>query len=296
MAESSINSDSTVARRQLSRELKKLRVESGTSAEDAAAEIGVSLSTMSRMENGKTSVGPAHVKVLCNFYGHPEHSEALAALAKASRERSWFRQYSDVIPEWFDVYMGLEQVATNVRWYELKLVPGILQTEAYARTVIQMDNPEDSADEIDRRVQLRLKRQALLTREANPAQWQIFLDQAILYRPVGGEAVMTEQFDRLLEVAELPNVTIGVVPFSAGCHRGILSGPFTVLDFPKGNNGHTTEPTTGYVEGYTGALYTIEKDEVDRYIGAFNSIQEAALNPADTTAVIARAKEEMKKK
>ncbi|QIS21238.1 helix-turn-helix domain-containing protein [Nocardia terpenica] len=296
MADNSVNSE-TVARRQLSRELRKLRLESGISAEDAAEELGISLSTMSRIENGKTNVDVAHAKTMCNLYGRPELGDALAALAKASKTRSWFRQYSDVIPEWFDVYIGLEQVAASFRWYEAQLIPGILQTETYARTVIRTDHPDDSDDEIDRRVQLRLKRQALLTRQASLPQWHIILDEAVLHRPVGGESVMREQCNRLLEVAELPNVTLGVIPFGFGMHTGVTSGPFVLLDFPtNGSNGQAPEPTTVYVEGFTGALYTVEKNEVDKYRAAFEGMQRAALNPGDTKIAIARAVKEMKKK
>lgn len=297
MAVTSTNSDSTVARRQLARELKKLRAESGVSAEDASAELGISLSTMSRIENGKTSVRPVDAKAMCTLYGRPELADALATLAKASKTRSWFRQYSDVIPEWFDVYIGLEQAAASFRWYEAELVPGILQTGDYARTVIHTDHPTDAEAEIERRVQLRLERQSLLARKADSARWHIILSEAILHRPIGGKTVMLDQLNRLLDVADLPNVTLGVAPFTAGMHAGITSGPFVLLDFPtNGGNGSTTEPTTVYVEGFTGALYTDEATEVDRYRTAFNGIHHAALNPTDTKTAIAQAIKEMKAK
>lgn len=295
MVESGAN-NSTVARRQLSRELKKLRMESGISAEDVADELGISLTTMSRIENGKTSVSVADAKAMCSLYGHPELADALAALAKASKTRSWYRAYSDVIPEWFDVYIGLEQVAASFRWYEAQLVPGILQTDAYARTVVRTDHPDDAGEDIDRRVQLRLKRQSLLTRRSSPPSWDIILDEAIVHRPIGGTQVMCQQLERLLEVADLPDVTLQIVPFYTGVHTGVTSGPFVLLDFPvDGAKGQPTEPTTVYVEGFTGALYSDEKDQVDKYQTAFEGIRRVALPPAETKAVIERAIEEMKK-
>src|SRR5262249_19729273 len=150
------------------------------------------------------------------------------------------------------VYIGLEESASAVRVYESELVPGMFQTEDYARTLIRTDNPNAANEQIDRRVQLRLKRQTLLTRTEEPQQWHIVLPEAVLHRPVGGKPVMLAQLNHLHDVAELPNVTISVISVDAGMHHGILSGPFVLLDFPKNGNGQLVAPTTVYIEGLTG--------------------------------------------
>ncbi|WP_280216679.1 helix-turn-helix domain-containing protein [Nocardia neocaledoniensis] len=288
MAETSTDGSSTVTRRQLSRLLRELRNETGRTMEEAAEELGISVSSLSRIELGKTSASPPVVRTMCQVYGRPDMVEGLLILAKASKTKSWYHQYSDVIPDWFSSYIGLEQAAAQFRSYEAELVPGIIQTAEYARTVIRNDHPTDSDEEVDRRVQLRMKRQALLTRETNRQQWHILIGEAILWRPVGGSTAMKEQLQRLLEVSELPNVVLGVVPFGVGMHPGVTAGPFVLLDFPN-----PLDPTTVYVEGYTGALCTDDPAEVEKYRAAFEGIEKAALNPADTRALIARKAKEI---
>ena len=273
-----------------------MRLECGVSAEEAADELGISLATMSRIENGKTSVGVSAVRALCAMYEHPELAEAFAALAKSSKAKSPYRAFSDVIPEWFDVYIGLEQAAASFRWYEAQLVPGILQTGDYARTVVRTDHPEDAEVDVDRRVQLRLKRQALLTRRHKTPTWEIILDEGIVHRPIGGSEVMCEQLQRLREVADLPNVTLGIVPFDAGVHTGVTSGPFVLLDFPI-NTGRRQpkEPTTVYVEGFTGALYSDEQAHIEKYQIAFDGMRRVVLPEVKAKALLERAMKEMKR-
>lgn len=257
--------------------------------ESAAADLDISLSSLSRIELAKTSVSASVVRAMCDVYGRPDRADDLLILARASKTKSWYHAYSDVIPDWFSSYIGLEQAAAQFRSYDAELVPGIIQTAEYARTVIRTDHPSDSDEEIDRRVQLRMERQALLTRDKSRQRWHILIGEAILWRPVGGVETMGEQLQRLLEVSELPNVTLAVIPFSAGMHEGVTSGPFVLLDFPN-----PAEPTTVYVEGFTGALCTDDSAEVDQFRAAFEGIEKAALNPTDTRALIARAAKEIK--
>jgi transcriptional regulator with XRE-family HTH domain len=286
----------TVARRQLAREITELRKKSGYSQQEAADELGVSLSTVSRLEGLKRTASVAEVRTMCTIYGKPDLADAFAVLAKASKQKSWYRQYSDVIPDWFDTYIGLEQAASVIRWYESLVIPGILQTEAYAHAVIRDAFPDDD-EENDKRVQLRLERQALLTREINPQRWHIILDDALLRRPIGGHAVMRPQLEYLLEVAQLPNVTFGIVPPEFGMHPGVNTGPFVLMDFlNNSHNGQASEPATVYVEGFTGALYTVERNEVDQYTAAFEKIRRAALDPGRTQTVITHAMNELEKK
>lgn len=294
MVENGAN-DGTVARRQMSRNLKKLRLKSGFSSEGAAESIGISPSTMYRIENGKRPVSIPEARALTELYGRPDLVKEFEELARASKIRSWHRAYSDVIPEGFDTYIGLEQAAGSFRYYSVQLVPGIFQTDAYARALIRQGYPEGAEAEIDRRVQLRLERQVLLTRP-EPAQWHVVLDAAILNRPIGGETVMAGQLSRLLEIADLPYVTFGIIPVDVGLHAGVNSGPFLLMDFPHDGGGQPTEPTTVYAEGLVGALYTVEEREVDAYRTVFETTQRLTLNPEESKTAIIQAINGMEKK
>ncbi|MGQ0840103.1 DUF5753 domain-containing protein [Actinokineospora sp.] len=177
--------------------------------------------------------------------------------------------------------------------YESELVPGLLQTERYARTLIQTDNPGVDPEKIERRVRVRLARQALLSRRIRPMALKIVLNEAILRRPVGGSAIMAEQLRRLFEIAQLGNVSLRVMPYSAGLHYGVMSGPFVKLDFPRTGSGEPTEPPTIYVESFTGALFLEKPHEIQRYTAAFTSIWNASLSEVDSLRYIASAEREM---
>jgi transcriptional regulator with XRE-family HTH domain len=287
------DTNATVAQQELLRLLKELRDEAGLTAAQVAERMEWSESKISRIERGLNGLHPLAAKELCTLYGRPDMIEPLQTLARAAKIKSWWQGYGDVIPSGFNVYLGLEQAAESIDWYETDLVPGILQTENYARELIRADNPDDDDVEIDRRVQVRLKRQALLTREVNPQRWHFIISESLLHRPIGPVELMTEQLNHLLEVAELPNVVLSVVPFSAGLHPGILSGAFVLLEFPTNGKIRSQQPTTVYVDAYTGALATTEKDEVTRYRKAFDGITKAALTPADSIAYIKKAIKEM---
>jgi len=236
------------------------------------------------------------VETMCRIYGAPDDlTEALMGLAKETKARGWWHSYGDVIPEVFDVYMGLEEAAARFAWYESELVPGLLQTEDYARTVIQADNPGLDDAEIERRVHVRIARQTLLTRVTNPPVLEVAINEAVLRRPVGGERAITGQLRHLNEANELPNVSIRVMPFAAGLHHGIMSGPFIMLTFPLNGNGQETEPPTVYVEGFTGALYLDKPREIDRYTAAFTNIWESSLDGTASRQLISRAARELGK-
>ncbi|SUD49544.1 Uncharacterised protein [Nocardia otitidiscaviarum] len=288
--------DATVARRQLSRRLRELREAVPMTQEQAAELMEWSVSKLSRIEKGQNGVRAMDVENMCNIYRRPDQADRLGALARAAKNRSWWHAYSDVIPEGFDVYIGLEPAADRFRWYESGLIPGIFQTADYARTLIRTDHPEDTADEIERRVQLRLTRQSLLTREDSPQRWHVVLDEAILHRPIGSPAIMLAQLERLLEVSELPNVTIRIVPFHIGMHTGVTAGSHVLLDFPNSADAQFAEATTVYVEGWTGALCIDQADVVARYERAFDGIARAALSSEDSRAMISKAVKEMNAK
>jgi hypothetical protein len=221
---------------------------------------------------------------MCRIYGaEPELAEALMGLAKETKARGWWHSYGDVIPEYFDVYMGLEESAASLAWYEPELIPGLLQTEDYTRTLIRGADPAAKDAEVERRVQVRLARQSLLTRPTRPPVLQVVLNEAVLRRPVGGGKVLVNQLERLVEVSALPNVAIRVMAFGVGLHVGMVSGPFVTLRFPINADGRETEPPTVYVDGFTGALYLDKPAEIERYDTAFADIWGSAL---DETASI----------
>ncbi|MEV0359398.1 helix-turn-helix transcriptional regulator [Nocardia sp. NPDC050697] len=282
---------SEVARRKLTRQLRELREAAGMTQQAAADSLEWSLSKFNRIEKGLSGLRGLDAKNMAELYARPDLAESLSALAIAAKTKSWYHEYGDVIPEAFDIYIGMEAAADRLRWFESELVPGIFQTEDYARTLIRTGRPDAPAEEVDRRVRLRLTRQALLTREDDPQDWHIVLPEGVLNRPVGGRAVMGAQLDRLLEVADLPNVTLGVIPVAAGMHYGILSGPFVLLDFPD-----VGEPTTVYIEGLTGALYTADTKQVDPYRAAFDAIEQATRTATESKELIAQAAKEMKKR
>ncbi|MFF6951809.1 helix-turn-helix domain-containing protein [Streptomyces iakyrus] len=287
---------STVPRRQLGRHLRDLRNRSRLTVKAAAAKLEWSEAKMWRIETGQTSLRSLDVEAMCKAYGaEAELTEALMGLAKETKGRGWWHSYGDVIPEGFDLYIGLEEAAEQLAWYSSELVPGLLQTPDYARTLIQEDNPGVSDDEIERRVHVRIARQVLLTRVTARPTVQVALNEAVLQRPVGGTTVMADQLKRLVELNELDNVSIRVVPFSAGLHHGLMSGPFVMMHFPTNGDGRYTEPPTVYVEGFTGALYLDKQNEIERYDGAFQSIWGSALDRAGSTTLLQHAVKELSK-
>jgi hypothetical protein len=181
-----------------------------------------------------------------------------------------------------------------VQQYSAELVPGLFQTPDYARTLIREDNPGVEDAEIDRRVHVRMARQALLTRLTSPVTMEVALNEVILRRPVGGREVMAAQLERLLELAALPHISIRVVPYDAGLHHGLLSGSFTMLRFPLGGDGKPTEPPTVYVGGFTGDLYLDKPNEIERYDGAFQAIWGSCLDDEETERLIHQATRELR--
>ncbi|WP_405799404.1 helix-turn-helix domain-containing protein [Streptomyces sp. NBC_01506] len=285
---------STVPRRQLGRHLRELRNKARFTVRAAAKELEWSEPKIWRIETGQTSLRSLDVEAMCKVYGAPpELTEALMGLAKETKGRGWWHSYGDVIPEGFDLYIGLEEAAERLSWYEAELVPGLFQTPDYARALITRSDPDRDDDEVERRVHVRMTRQALLTRVTAAPNVDVALNEAILRRPVGGVNVMTEQLEYLVQLNELGNVSVRVVPYSAGLHSGIMSGPFVTLRFPA--TGRGTEPPTVYVEGFTGALYLDKPNEVERYDGVFESIWGSTLDEAGSTRLLKQAARELSK-
>jgi transcriptional regulator with XRE-family HTH domain len=278
---------STVPRRQLGRYLHDLRAKAGLTARAAARELERSEPTLWRIENGRTATRSLDVEQMCRLYGATaDMTKALMALAKETRARGWWQAYGDVVPEWLDLYIGLEAAATRIDWYESELVPGLFQTGDYARALLREHAPDKSDSEIDRRVELKLARQAILRRPIDPPLLRVAFGEPVLRCPVGGARVMAAQLDRLAEASELPNVSLRVVPTATGLHAGMLSGPFEILRFPVNGNGEESEPPTVYADIYTGALYLDKPHEINRYDQAFGKIWKAALDDEASRALV----------
>jgi hypothetical protein len=239
----------------------------------AAGELEWSEPKIWRIETGQTAMRSHDVDLMCRIYGVSEElTTALVGLAKETKSKGWWHAFGDVIPSYFDVYVGLEGAASQICWYESELVPGLLQTAEYAAALIRTAVPHLDADEVDRRVAFRMSRQTLLTRPVAAPDLTVVLNEAVIRRPVGGAQVMVGQLTRLIDVGELPNVSVRVLPFVAGAHRGVLSGPFVLLRFPADRPGRDPEPPIVYMENPTGALYLDKAQEIDYYAAAFADV------------------------
>ena len=272
----------TVLRMMLGNQLHRLRDAAGVTPDEAGYEIRASRSKISRMENGRVGFKERDVADLLTLYGVSDEQKRadIIALARHSNTPDWWSNYSDLLTEWFETYLGLEAAASVIRTFELQFVHGLFQTEAYARAVTLLGHKATPTEEIDRRVSLRLKRQDLLTSPGPPRVWSV-IDEAALRRPVGGRAVMRAQLKHLAEVAKLPNVTIQVVPFGSGGHAA-ASGSFTILRFAE-----RELPDVVYVEQLTTAVYLEKRKDVDHYMEVMNHLSTQALTPARTTRFLA---------
>jgi transcriptional regulator with XRE-family HTH domain len=286
---------STVPRRQLGRYLRELRGSAGLTVRAAARELERSEPTLWRIESGLVAVRALDVEQMCRLYGATgDMTRALMALARETKAKGWWQTYGDVVPEWFDLFVGLEAAANRMAEYEHSVVPGLFQSEGYARTIMAADNPGETGEEIARRVELRLGRQAILRRPIDPPALRVVVRESVLRSPVGGSAVMTGQLDHLAEVSQLPNVSLRVVPVSAGYHPGIVTGSFTVLRFPMNGGGVDSEPPTIYQEMYTGALYLDKPTEVERFDAAFEAIWDTALDERSSRTLISKTAKDMR--
>jgi hypothetical protein len=238
-------------------QLRKLREKSGITREAAGEHIRGSHAKISRLELGRTGFKERDIRDLLTLYGvtDPEEREAFLDLVRKANQPGWWHRYSDLLPPWFETYLGLEHAAKSIRTYEGTLVPGLLQTEAYARAVVALGHRNvDTA----RRVELRKRRQEILTRSGGPTLWAV-LDEAVLHRPIGGIDVLRAQLGHLVDVSAQPNVTIQVLPFSAGGHAAVGSS-FTMLRFAE-----PELPDIVYLEQLTSALYLDKQQELETY-------------------------------
>ncbi|MEU5315894.1 helix-turn-helix transcriptional regulator [Streptomyces sp. NPDC021056] len=274
----------TARRRRLAIELKRLREESGLTCSQVGKELDWSSSKVSRMETGQGRVQPSDVDGLCRFYRASEElRDLLKSLAKDSKTKGWWHAHGDAIPTWFSVYVGLEQAASHLHTYQAEFIPGLLQTGEYAAELSRAwvdHTPED----IQRMVDVRMRRQELLTSEDAPDLWAVVHQSALLHT-VGSRQVMTRQLERMLEMQKLTNVTVQVLPFNAGAYP--TTGSFTVLSFPEQEDSDLV-----YREGLSDSVYLEEHKDVALYTKAFDHLRALALSPQRSAMLITRLLEE----
>jgi transcriptional regulator with XRE-family HTH domain len=277
----------TVLRMILGSQLHRLREAAGVTPDQAAWELRASRSKISRMEHGRVRFKDRDVADLLTLYGITDEKlrARMLATAQDANAPGWWSKYGDLLPDWFEEYLGLEGAASVIRAFELQFVHGLFQTEAYARAVTLLGHKTAPAEEIDRRVSLRIKRQDILASPEPPQVWSV-MDESVLRRPVGGRAVMRAQLDRLAEMARLPQVTIQVIPFGGG--HAAAGGSFTLLRFAE-----PELPDVVYIEQLTSALYLDDRQDIDHYLEVMNDLSTEALTPDRTTQFIAEITREI---
>jgi len=278
------NVNPTVRRRRLGSELRKLREQKGMTAEEVASRLLVSQSKISRLENGRRSISQRDVRDLCNVYGVEDMRivDSLMQMAKESRQQGWWHAFGD-IP--YSVYIGLETEAASLRVFEPQVVPGLLQTPEYASAVIAGNLPEASPEQVDKRVNVRMRRQERITDPDGPLRMWAVIDEAALCRKVGDNPTMHDQLLHLVELSHLPHVTVQVLPFQAGAHPG-LSGQFAVLEFTD-----ATDATVVYLEGVTSDLYLEKDTDVQAYSVMYEHLRAQALSAEQTREFVTDAAE-----
>lgn len=270
----------TVRRMQLGSRLRRLREASGFTREEAGWAIRASESKISRMELGRVGFKERDVIDLLKLYGvDGEEHEALLGVAREANQPGWWHPYGDLLATWFQHYLDLEAAASLIRTYEVQFVPGLLQSEAYARAVILLSYGDSKDDEVDRRVALRMARKKVLSQPAAPRLWAV-IDEAVLRRLMGGREVMRAQIEALLQACDQPNVRIQVIPFATGGHAA-AGGAFTILRFPE-----EELPDVVYLEHLTGALYLDRRADVDQYAAAVGRLFIEAESPARTQDIL----------
>lgn len=278
----------TVGQVVLGRRLLDLRERAGLKREEAARILRVTAATVRRMEMAEVALKIPYLQLLLKAYGvSEEESDAFVALAEEANQPGWWQRFHDILPGWFSMYVSLEGAAGLIRSYEPHFVPGLMQTEEYARGVMEsgaigQTRPED----IERHVALRMHRQELLTREDAPRFW-VVMDETALRRPVSGPEVMRAQIDKLLEITKLPNVTLQIAPFSSGPHAGTY-GPFVLFRFAV-----PELPDMVYSEYLTGAVYLDARAEVATYLEVMDRMAAQAATAHRTNEILLDLRKEL---
>lgn len=275
-------SSPTARRMVLGGQLRRLREAAEVTREEAGNAIRGSESKISRLELGRVGFKERDVADLLALYGvyDAAEREAFLELVRESNQPGWWHRYNDLVPRWFQDYVGLEESAARIHTYEVLFVPGLLQTERYARAVVAQGRPEIGEDEAARRVALRMRRQKVLAHPAAPRLWAV-MDEAVLHRPLGGKDVHDEQLEYLLEATTRPNVTVQIVPLQRG--RCAAEGSFTLLRFAE-----PSLPDVVYLEHLCGAIYLDKPEEVELYAKIANRLAVEAETPDETRKIISK--------
>jgi hypothetical protein len=273
----------TVLRMLLGAHLRRLREAEGVSRETAGWEIRASESKISRMELGRVSFKERDVADLLTLYGvtDEEEREAWLTLARQANTPGWWQREGDILPSWFQPYLGLEAAAVLIRTYEVQFIPGLLQTPEYAKAVILLGHGSAPPAEVERRVAVRMKRQQVLAREDPPQLW-VVVDEGALRRPIGGPEVMRAQLRALVDATKLPHVRLQVIPFNVGGHAA-AGGSFSILRFPEQDL-----PDVIYIEQLTSALYLDKRDDIDHYAAAMERLAVEAERPDRTGDILGK--------
>jgi transcriptional regulator with XRE-family HTH domain len=273
----------TVRSRRLAFELRRLREAAGLTRDQVSEQTGINPATLYRHETAAARARPQRrtMIALLNLYGAADEQRAdLLALSREADVQTWLQPYHAELPEHYTAYISFEAEARTVRNYESLFIPGLLQTEGYARAVIRGNLPMATQKEIDQRVQARMERQALLGKD-DPLQLWAIVDEAALRRQVGGADVMRGQLAAIGTAAGEPHITVQVIPFSAGAHAG-MAGSFILLGFPN-----PADPEIVYNESMAGDLFLDAEADIRRYSLLFDNLRAVALSPDDSTSLIA---------
>jgi transcriptional regulator with XRE-family HTH domain len=272
----------TVRRKRLGIELRRLREQARLTCEDVGQRLDCSGTRISRMETGRISVRPGDVRELLEVYGVTgTEADSLVQLAREARRKGWWHTYGRALATWFEPYIGLEAEAVRLRDFQSMVLPGLLQTEDYARAVLRAAPSAGPTADIDRQVALRMQRQGVLSQAKPPGLW-VVLSESVLRVQVGGASVMQAQLSQLNEIAAQRNVTLQVLPFSTAAHVQPIS-PFTILEFAD-----PADPTVVYLEHLTGSLLLENEEEVARYTVVFDHLRAEALGTAQSAGLIAQ--------
>jgi transcriptional regulator with XRE-family HTH domain len=284
---------STVPRRQLGRHLRQLREEAGISLEAAGRRLEWSKAKMYRIEGGQTALRTHDVLAMCSVYSAPtDLTDVLVGLAAETKAKGWWHAYGEVVPDWYHLYVSMENAASSMRWYEPGLVPGLLQTTEYAEAIIS-DTRGISRELLDQRVALRMERQRLLTRKQPRApRLDAVIEEAALRRPIADRVAMQRQLQALAGASDASNINVRVLPSVRGTHRVLVAGAFVVFNF-DGIGARQPEPTTIYSESLTGALYLDKPAEVEQYEDAWGALDELALSTEESAAMLEKIAEEI---
>ncbi|MGW1679323.1 helix-turn-helix domain-containing protein [Saccharopolyspora sp. NPDC002376] len=278
----------TMGRRRLGGVLKTLRLGAGLSNEQARQRSSMSTAKLSRLETGHNVVHLKDIRALLDAYNaDPKTREEVLQLAQMAEKRGWWQEFDDVLPTDFDLYLSVEEAAASLMVFQTSVVPGLLQTEDYARAWLRAEDPGKPNAELERLIGLRMTRRQAVAEKDEPLMVWAVLDEAVIRRRVGGSEVMREQLEHLLSLCERPNVTIQVLPFSVGAHVA-ASGSFTLVEFAE-----ATDPEIGYVDCAAGNVYPEKPGQVRRMKTSFHHLTSSALEPTKSLSFIRKVQKEL---